>query len=180
MKENLDDDEMKELIEPNDNQDILLNENNQQQLKYKNIGKHEELDNPENLEFKTIDSLLKSESHLIDYSLTDTSLIYQNNDITLAKHLYIAKEFTFMLILLIASGLNFSWLYFPFLFLSFICYFLLFKSTNCTKKLKLFIEFFSLIYALGILAIKVYYIIVIKSGITFEEYEDWFLDFGMP
>ena len=182
MKEDLEeeDDEMKELIEQNDNQEILLNENNKKYLDSKNIGEEEEKDNTENLEYRTIESLLKSESGLLDYTLTDASLVYQNNDILLAKHLYIAKDFTFMLILLISSGLNFSWLYFPFLFFSFICYFLLFKSTKFTKKLKRLIEYFSLIYALGILAIKLYFLILIKNGKTFDENDDLILDLGIP
>ena len=179
MKENLEDEETKKLIDQNEDQDIKLNRNNQNLLNNKSIGE-EESDNSDNIEFKTLDSLLRTESNLLDFSLTDASLMYKKNDIVLAKHLYIAKDFTFMLILLISSGLNFSWLYFPFLFLSFICYFLLFKSTKSSKKLKKFIEYFSLIYALGILSLKIYYIILIKNGYTFIESYDRILDLGIP
>ena len=113
---------------------------------------------------------------MLNYTFSNPSLEYKNNDILLAKHLYVAKDLMFMFIILMASALNFSWLYFPFLFISVLCYFLLFKTSICAKKLKRIIEYFSLIYSLGILAIKIFYVITIKTDF---DYDEFLLDLGM-
>ena len=99
------------------------------------------------------DSSLNSDSFPSDSS--------ENNDIVLAKKLYMTKEFIFMFVLIAASGLNFSWLYFPLQFLAFISYFLLYKSSNCTKKFKIFIEILAVIYGLCLLGFKIFLIAIL-------------------
>ena len=123
----------------------------------------EEIEDQDNPQLQSLDSLLRSGSDAINYTFKNESIDYENNDILLAKHLYVAKDFMFMLILLMSSALNFSWLYFPFLFISFLCYFLIFKSSICAKKSKLFIEYITLIYALFLLSVKVYFALRIPS-----------------
>ena len=118
---------------------------------------------------QSIDALLRNDSEVINYSIAED---YESNDVILAKYLYVGKDFFYMFILLISSGLNFTWSYFPFLFLAFISYFLLFKSTRCTKKLKKIIEYTSLIYAFALLGIKIYLIASIKNGNKFDDYEE--------
>ena len=112
---------------------------------------------------QTIDDLLRDDSEVINYSFASYSLDSQNNDILLAKYLYISKDFIFMFTLLMSSSLNFSFLYYPFLFLSIICFFLLFSKSKSGKKYKFIIELISLIYSIGLLAIKIYFIVLIKS-----------------
>ena len=142
----------------------------------------EEIEDQDNPQLQSLDSLLRSGSDAINYTFTNESIDYENNDILLAKHLYVAKDFMFMLILLMSSALNFSWLYFPFLFISFLCYFLIFKNSICAKKSKLFIEYITLIYALFLLSVKVYFIITIKKakGDIYEDYEELIIDLGIP
>ena len=118
---------------------------------------------------QSIDALLRNDSEVINYSIAED---YESNDVILAKYLYVGKDFFYMFILLISSGLNFTWSYFPFLFLAFISYFLLFKSTRCTKKLKKIIEYTSLIYAFALLGIEIYLIASIKNGNKFDDYEE--------
>ena len=116
----------------------------------------EEIEDADNPKLQSIDSILRNDSEVLNYNISDD---YGSNDMVLAKYLYITKDFVYMLILLLSSGFNFGWLYFPFLLLSFISYFLLFKSTRFTKRFKKIIEIISLVYALALLGIKIYLVV---------------------
>ena len=101
------------------------------------------------------------------------------NALLFGKYSNIIKDFFFMFILLLSSSLNFSWLYLPFIILSFICYFLLFKKSESAKKIKIIIEYISLFYSIILLIFKIIYIIKIKNGARFENKKDLFLDLGI-
>ena len=81
------------------------------------------------------------------------------NALLFGKYSNIIKDFFFMFILLLSSSLNFSWLYLPFIILSFICYFLLFKKSESAKKIKIIIEYISLFYSIILLIFKIIYIL---------------------
>ena len=135
-------------------------------------------DDDYNLKIEPLDSILRSNSEIRSYS-TSFVIDTKNNDLLLAKYLYIGKDFIFMSILLMSSSLNFSWLYFPFLFLSIICYFLLFKNSKQVKKVKLIIEIISLIYSIGLLIFKIYYIELVKKGERFGNKKQTLIDLGI-
>ena len=107
-------------------------------------GNEEEEEEEEDFKFESLNSKLLSDSQIRSYSSSSFVIDTKNNDLILAKYLYIGKDFIFMCMLLMSSSLNFSWLYFPFIFLSIICYFLLFKNSRNVKKVKLIIEIIAL------------------------------------
>ena len=117
----------------------------------------EEIEEADNQKLQSIDAILRDDSEVFNYTLSTED--YGSNDMVLAKYLYIMKDFVYMFALLLSSGFNFGWLYFPFLFLSFISYFLLFKSTKFSKKLKKIIEIISLLYGLALIGIKIYIVV---------------------
>ena len=116
----------------------------------------EEIEDADNPKLQSIDAILRNDSEVLNYTISDD---YGSNDMVLAKYLYVTKDFIYMFILLLSSGFNFGWLYFPFLLLSFISYFLLFKSTKFTKRLKKIVEVISLVYGLALLGLKIYLVV---------------------
>lgn len=116
----------------------------------------EEIEDADNPKLQSIDAILRNDSEVLNYTISDD---YGSNDMVLAKYLYVTKDFIYMFILLLSSGFNFGWLYFPFLLLSFISYFLLFKSTRFTKRLKKIVEVISLVYGLALLGLKIYLVV---------------------
>ena len=138
----------------------------------------EEEEDDDDLKFESLDSKLRNDSEIRNYS-SSFILDTKNNDLILAKYLYIGKDFIFICMLLMSSSLNFSWLYFPFLFLSIICYFLLFKSSKKVKKVKLIIEIIALIYSIGLLIFKIYLIELVKKGERFGNNKQTFIDLGI-
>ena len=126
----------------------------------------------------SMDSILRGS---FDGSNIDQNLSFDedNKDISLAKVIYNVKEFIFMFCLFLSPILNFSWGYGPFLLLGIFCYFLLYKSTILTKKLKKIIEILSLVYSLILLGVKIYFIITIKGGNNFENHKDLLIKIGI-
>ena len=142
------------------------------------LGQESEEEEEEDFpKLQSIDSLLRNESEIIDYN--PSSFFKEDNDLDVAKKLYLGKDLIFMFILLVSSGLYFSWLYFPFLILAILCYLLLFKSSSGIKLFKKIIEYLSLLYSLGLLSIKIYFIVKIKKGKKFENKRDLILDLGI-
>jgi hypothetical protein len=115
---------------------------------------NEDRDNPK---LQSLDAILRDDSEVFNYHIAYDD--YGSNDMVLAKYLYVTKDFVYLFFLLLSSGFNFVWPYFPFLILSFISYFLLFKSTRFTKRLKKIIEIVSLLYGLALLGLKIYLVI---------------------
>ena len=142
-------------------------------------GNEEEEEEEEDFKFESLNSKLLSDSQIRSYSSSSFVIDTKNNDLILAKYLYIGKDFIFMCMLLMSSSLNFSWLYFPFIFLSIICYFLLFKNSRNVKKVKLIIEIIALIYSIGLLIFKIYYIELVKKGERFGNKKQTLIDLGI-
>ena len=117
-----------------------------------------------------------------DEDLNDLKITYvysDKKDIMLSKYLYISKDFIFMLILLISSGLNFSYLYFPFFLVVFFSYFLLFRSGKNAKLFKRILEICSLVYAVGILALKIFFCVSVRKGKDFGENKQFMINLGI-
>ena len=127
---------------------------------------------------ETVDDILTGSSYIYNY---DSEFLKrtQTNSLFFAKYTYITKDFFFMTILLLSPSLNFNWLYFPYLFLSLICYFLLFKSSKLSKRIKLFIEIIALIYSISLSIFKIYYVIKILRGERFLEKKEFLIDLGI-
>ena len=109
--------------------------------------------------------------------MSDTFIIKQST--LVPRYLYISKDFIFLFILLISSGLNFNYLYLPYLLIVFISYFLLFKSGKNSKIFKRVLEIFTLVYSVGLLVFKLYFSISVKTGKDFDDYNQLLLDFGV-
>ena len=138
----------------------------------------EQEEDENNMRTESVEDILAGSYLLSDY---DPSFLKRTktNSLLFAKYTYIAKDFFFMSILLLSPSLNFSWLYYPYLFLSIICYFLLFKSSKCAKNIKFIIEIISLVYSLGLLIFKIYFIIRIKRGERFVDKKELLIDLGI-
>ena len=121
MRENYEN-EMEDFSENNKVGEIpsqnIENENNEEPIKsMQSLPEQENEEGDEDIpKLLSLDNILKDDSDVMDSSLSSKEY-YQNNDIILAKYLYVIKDFVFMFILIIASGLNFSYLYFTFLLL---------------------------------------------------------------
>ena len=105
--------------------------------------------------------------------------IFDKKNIILSKNLYISKDFAYMLILLISSGLNFSYLYFPFLIMAIFCFILFYKSSKNAKIGKKILEFLSLFYAVGLIVFKIYFNIQLRRDTDFGDKEQLLKDFGI-
>ena len=166
---------MKENINEEDEQDAKL-----PSIDYylNNDIEEEQEEDDSHIRTETLDDILTGSSYIYNY---DPALLKrtQANSLLFAKYTYITKDFFFMSILLLSPSLNFSWLYYPYLFLSLICYFLLFKSSQCSKKIKLIIEIIALIYSISLLSFKIYYVIKIKRGERYLEKKEFLIDLGI-
>ena len=103
----------------------------------------------------------------------------KKQDQNFSKFLYISKDIMFMLILLISSGLNFSYLYFPFFLIVFLSYFCLFNTGKKIKRFKRILEIISLIYSVGLLIFKLYFSISVRKGKDFSDKKNLLLDLGI-
>ena len=97
----------------------------------------------------------------------------------LSKIVFLIKDIFFIFILLISSGLNFSYLYFPFFVVVFLLYFFLFQYDKNSKRYKRILEICSLIYAIGLLAFKLYFAIAVKLGKDFGDSRQTLIDLGI-
>ena len=105
--------------------------------------------------------------------------IFDKKNIMLSKNLYISKDFAYMLILLTSSGLNFSYLYFPFFLEAIFCFILFYKSSKNAKICKKILEFLSLFYAVGLIVFKIYFNIQLRRDVDFGDKEQLLKDFGI-
>ena len=154
-----------------------INEEDEQDIEEIEEEKEEE-ENNSHISAETVEDIITGNSLIYKY---DPSIIKRTktNSLLFAKYTFIAKDFFFMSILLLSPSLNFSWLYYPYLFLSLICYFLLFKSSQSSKRIKVFIEIFALVYSISLFIFKLYFVIRIKRGERFLEKKKFLIDLGI-
>ena len=146
-----------------------------------------EIEEPENkvdlLKLKTIGTLISDEieqekmKSIMDI-ISEGDNNDNDNDKIFSKFLYIVKDIIFILILLISSGLNFSYLYFPFFLIAFLSYFSLFNSGKNNKNFKKILEIITLVYSIGLLVFKLYFTISIREGKDFSDNKKLLLDLG--
>ena len=93
---------------------------------------------------------------------------------------YIIKDYLFFFSLMISSSMNFSYLYFPLILVGMVQKFFIGKNDIPSKALKSRLEYFSLIYSVLLLVVKIICLFQISNDEQFMvDNEDFFLDIGI-
>ena len=96
------------------------------------------------------------------------------------SNVYITKDYLFFFSLMISSSMNFSYLYIPLILLGIVQKFFIGKNDIPSKALKSKLEYFSLIYSVLLLVIKIICLYEANNDAQFiSENEDFFLDIGI-